>query len=55
MNVTHHNDATALGVGALAGLGSLLEHYEPILGSISYLAAIVVALVTLYFKFKDRK
>lgn len=47
--------ASAVGVGALASAGTLLAHWEPILASLSYICAIVLAGVTLYFKFKDRK
>jgi hypothetical protein len=53
MNAAHH-DATAVSVGAFIGMGSLLTHFEPILASLSYVAALVVAVVNLYFKFKDR-
>jgi hypothetical protein len=55
MNQNEPHSVTAVGVGALAGAGSLLTHLEPILASLSYLAAIVVAVVTLYFKFRDRR
>ena len=46
---------SAVGVGALASAGTLLANWEPVLASLSYIAAIILAGVTLYFKFKDRK
>lgn len=55
MSQSQVGGTTAVGVGALSGIGTLLTHYEPILASLSYVAAIIVAVVTLYFKFKDRK
>jgi hypothetical protein len=54
MNEHNPSSLPAVGVGALAGAGGLLTHLEPILASLSYIAAIVVAFVTLYFKFRDR-
>lgn len=53
MNATHH-DITAVSVGALVGAGKLLSEVEPILASLSYIAAIVVALVTVFYKIKNR-
>lgn len=55
MNQHPPSNVAAVGVGALAGAGSLLTQWEPILASASYIAAIIVAIVTLYFKFRDRK
>lgn len=51
---THPVNVAAISVGALAGLGSFLSQIEPVLASLSYLAAIAVALVTIFFKIKDR-
>jgi hypothetical protein len=41
-------------VGALAGAGHFLTELEPILASLSYIAAICVAVVTIFFKIRDR-
>jgi len=54
MNPPTPHEVAAVGVGGLAGIGTFLSTIEPILADISYIAAIVLAGVTLYFKFKDR-
>jgi hypothetical protein len=48
------NHVAAVSVGALAAAGHFLKDLEPILASLSYLAAIAVAVVTIFFKIRDR-
>jgi hypothetical protein len=55
MGQQHTSEVGAVGVGALVGVGQLLAFIEPFLADLSYLAAIAVALVTIYFKVKNRK
>ncbi len=56
MNRDEHpiQHASAVMVGALAGAGHFLTELEPILASLSYIAAICVAIVTIFFKIRDR-
>lgn len=55
MNPSHHTvEVGAVGVGALVGVGQLLAFIEPFLADLSYLAAIVVAGITIYYKIKNR-
>lgn len=55
MNPSHHTvEVGAVGVGALVGAGQLLAYIEPFLADLSYIAAIAVAAVTLYYKIKNR-
>lgn len=49
----HQAEVAGVSVGALAGAGKLLSGVEPILASLSYIAAILVALVTVYYKIKN--
>jgi hypothetical protein len=56
MNPSQHTvGAAAVSVGALASLGNILTQIEPVLASLSYIAAIAVALVTIYYKIRDKK
>ena len=48
----HQVEVAGVSVGALAGAGKLLSEMEPILASLSYIAAIIVALVTVYYKIR---
>lgn len=56
-----HMEIGIASVGALIGVGKLLEkvlealgHQAGWLSSVSYMAAIVVAFVTLYYKIKNK-
>lgn len=50
----HHTDIAAVSVGGFAGLGSFIHAIEPLLADVSYLLAIIVAGVTIYYKIKNR-
>ncbi len=50
----NHTDVTAVSVGALAGAGHLLNSFEPLLADLSYFAAIVLAVITIYYKVKNK-
>lgn len=53
----HHTDMAAVSVGGFVGIGKLLYELglaQGWLASLSYMAAITVAIVTIYFKVKDR-
>ncbi len=50
----NHTDVTAVSVGALAGVGKLLHDFEPFLADLSYIAAIVLAAITIYYKVKNK-
>jgi hypothetical protein len=53
----HHIDAAGISVGALLALGKILETLTSAQGwlaSLSYIAAIVVALVTIFYKIKNK-
>jgi hypothetical protein len=55
MNPTSHaTDAAAVSVGGILAVGNLLAMIEPFLADISYIAAIIVAAVTVYYKIKNR-
>jgi len=55
MNPSQHtSEVAAVSVGGLLGLGKLLAMIEPFLADASYFAAIVVAVVTVYYKIKNR-
>ncbi len=54
MNPPTTHDVAAAGVVGLAGFGKFLATIEPALADISYLAAIIVAVVTLWQKFKRK-
>jgi hypothetical protein len=50
----HTTEVAAVSVGGLLGLGKLLSMIEPFLADASYFAAIIVAIVTVYYKIKNR-
>lgn len=54
MNPPTPHEVAAVGVGGLAGLGKFLATIEPALADLSYLAAIIVAAVTIWQKFKSK-
>ena len=57
MTSEHQSETGVAGVVGLLGFGHfahVLAEAEPWLASISYIAAIIVAGVTLYYKFKNR-
>ncbi len=49
----HQAEVAGVSVGALVGVGKLLGDIEPILASLSYVAAILVAVVTIYYKIRN--
>jgi hypothetical protein len=49
----HQAEVAGVSVGALVGAGKFLSEIEPILASISYMAAILVAVVTIYYKIRN--
>jgi hypothetical protein len=58
MTAPHTTDIGAVSVGGFLGFGSLVHRLAdaaPWLASLSYIAAIVVAAVTVYYKIKTRK
>lgn len=56
MNAQEHTvQMGAVGVGGLVGLGHFMHMIEPFLADISYVAAIVVACITIYQKWKSRQ
>jgi hypothetical protein len=56
MNAQEHTvQMGAVGVGGLVGLGHFMHMIEPFLADISYVAAIVVACITIYQKWKSSK
>jgi hypothetical protein len=57
MTTNQHTETGVAGMVGLLGLGHFahtLADAEPWLASLSYIAAIVVAAVTIYYKFKTR-
>ena len=53
-----HTEIGTASVAGFVGVGSLIDHLAnaaPWLASLSYIAAIVVAAVTVYFKIRNRK
>jgi hypothetical protein len=51
---SHHVEMTAVSVGALVGVGKFLHDIEPVLADLSYLLAVVTALVTIYYKIRNK-
>ena len=49
----HQAEVAGVSVGAFVGAGKLLSEIEPILASLSYIAAIIVAMVTVYYKIRN--
>lgn len=49
----HQAEVAGVSIGGLVGAGTLLSQIEPILADLSYLAAILVAGVTIYYKIKN--
>lgn len=45
-------EAAAVMVGGFVGIGKLVEAVQPLLADLSYIAAIAVAIVTIYYKIK---
>jgi len=50
----HPGTVGAAGVGGLLGFAHLMHIVEPILADISYVVAIILAIVTLYQKFRPK-
>lgn len=53
----HHVDIAAVSVGGLLAIGKLMQELgaaQPWLASVSYIAAILVAGVTIYYKIKNK-
>jgi len=54
----HHTDMAAVGVGGLLAVSNVLERLagaQGWLASLSYIATLVVAAVTIYYKFRNKK
>jgi len=49
----HQAEVAGVSVGALVGVGKLIGDIEPILAGLSYIAAILVAIVTIYYKIRN--
>ena len=49
----HTTEVGAVSVGALLGIGKFIAMVEPLLADLSYIAAIAVAVVTIYYKIKS--
>lgn len=50
----HPTQVGAVGVGALVGIGHFMHMVEPFLADLSYLAAIIVAGITIYQKIRHK-
>jgi hypothetical protein len=51
---TNHADITAVSVGGLIGIGKFIHDVEPLLADLSYLLAVIAAIVTIYYKIRNK-
>jgi hypothetical protein len=49
----HQAEVAGVSLGDLVGVGKLIGDIEPILAGLSYIAAILVAIVTIYYKIRN--
>lgn len=52
MSIPQH--AGAVTVWSFAGIGTWLATVEPIVASLSYIAALIVAIITIYYKIRNK-